>query len=93
MWPSTSVKAVITCDHNTWFEYRNVSSVTMSGLEFIECFETQVVSVGHFQLENSRFLGNGQGIVNGTVLRIDESTVSVLDTPRNNIILIIILLY
>ena len=73
-WPISSSKAVITCGHNVRFEFRNISIVTVSGLEFIECFENHMVSVGHFQLENSGFFGNGQAIVNGSVLIIEEST-------------------
>ena len=73
-WPISSSKAVITCGHNARFEFRNVSIVTVSGLEFIECFENHVVSVGHFQLENSGFFGNDRAIVSGSVLIIEEST-------------------
>ena len=73
-WPSFSSKAVIACSQNTRFEFRNVSIATVSGLEFVGCFENHVVSVGQFQLINSSFFGNGRAIVNGTVLTIDEST-------------------
>ena len=74
VWPISSSKTVITCGPNARFEFRNISIVTVSGLEFIECFENHVVFVGHFQLENSGFFGNGQAIVNGSVLIIEEST-------------------
>ena len=60
MCPISSSKAVITCGHNARFEFRNVSIVTVSGFEFVGCFENNVTSVGRFQLENSGFLGNGQ---------------------------------
>ena len=73
-WPISSSKAVIICGPNARFEFRNVSIVTVSGLEFIECFENHVASVGHFQLENSGFFGNGQAIVNGSVLIIEDGT-------------------
>ena len=73
VWSTSSLKAVITCGHNAKFEFRNVSSVTVSGLEFVKCFENHVLSVSQFQLENSRFFGNGPVIVNGTVLSIEES--------------------
>ena len=72
-WPSLSSKAVIVCSHNARFEFSNVSIVTVSGLEFVGCFENYAVSVGQFQLEDSAFFGNGQTIVNSTVLTIDES--------------------
>ena len=72
-WPSFSLKAVIVCGHNARFEFRNVSIVTVSGLEFVGCLENHVISVGQFQLENSSFFGNGQAIVNSTVLTINES--------------------
>ena len=48
----------------------------MNGLEFVGCFENHVIFVGHFQLENSGFFGNGQAMVNGTVLSIEESVAS-----------------
>ena len=73
-WPSFSSKAVIVCGHNASFEFRNVNTVTVSGLEFVGCSENHVKSVGRFQLEDSSFLGNGQAIINGTVLTIKEST-------------------
>ena len=88
-WPASSSKIVITCGHNARFAFRNISIVTVSGLEFVGCFENHVLSVGQFQLENSGFSGNGQPLVNGTVLSIEESTaglnrvayVSVIDKP------------
>ena len=73
-WPSFSSTAVIVCGHNARFEFRNVSIVTVSGLEFVGCLENHVVSVGQFQLKDSFFFGNGQTIVNSTVLTIVEST-------------------
>ena len=72
-WPSFSSKVVIICSHNARFEFRDVSIVSVSGLEFVGCLENCVVSVGHFQLKDSSFFGNGQAIVNGTVLTIEES--------------------
>ena len=73
-WLASSSKAVITCGHNARFEFRNVSIITVSGLEFVGCFENYVLSVGRFRLENSAFFGNGRAIVNGTtVLNIEES--------------------
>ena len=59
--------------HNARFEFRNVNTVTVSGLEFVGCFKNRVVSVGRFQLESSSFLDNGQDIVNCTVLTIEDS--------------------
>ena len=41
---------------------------TVRGLEFVRCFENHVISVDQFQLESSGFFGNGQAMVNGTVL-------------------------
>ena len=75
-WPTSSSKIVITCGHNARFAFRNISIVTVSGLEFVGCFENYVLSVCHFQLENSGFFGNGQPLVNGRVLSIEESTAS-----------------
>ena len=78
VWPPSSSKAVITCGHNARFEFRNVSIVTVSGLEFVGCFENRVLSVNRFQLENSGFFGNSQEIVNGSILSIDK-TIANLD--------------
>ena len=64
-----SSKAVIICDHNARFEFRNIDIVTVSGLDFVGCFENLVVSVGHFQIENSNFV-----VRHGTIFTIGEST-------------------
>ena len=72
-WPSFSSNTIIACGHSARFEFRNVSIVTVSGLELVGCIENHVVSVGQFQLKDSSFFGNGQAIVNGTVLTIEES--------------------
>ena len=77
-WPSFSSTAVIVCGHNARFEFRNVSIVTVSGLEFVGCLKNHVVSVGQFQLENSCFFGNGQAIVNSAVLTINESVANLV---------------
>ena len=58
------------------FEFRNISVVSVSGLDFLGCYSNHVVSVGLFQLENLGFFGNGQAMVNGTVMAIEESTAS-----------------
>ena len=71
-WHGSSSKAMITCRHSARFEFRNISTVTVSGLEFVGCSENRVISVDQFQLENSGFIGNG--IISGTVLSIEEST-------------------
>ena len=81
----SSSKATITCRHSARFEFRNVSTVTVSGLEFVGCYENRLISVDHFQLENSGFIGNG--IIPGTVLSIEESTAKldrVLFLSQNN---------
>ena len=75
-WPGSSSKAVITCGQNARFEFRNVSTVTVSGFEFIGCLENHVIFVDQFQLENSEFFGSGQPVVNGTALIIEESVAS-----------------
>ena len=42
-WLSFSSKATIVCGHNARFEIRNASIATLSGLEFVGCFENHVV--------------------------------------------------
>ena len=73
-WHGSSSKATITCHHSARLEFRNVSTVTVSGLEFIGCSENRVISVDQFQLENSEFIGNAIIHAYGTVLSIEEST-------------------
>ena len=73
-WPGSSTKVGITCGHDARFKFRNVSTVTVSGLEFVGCFENNVVAVDHFQLENSGFFSDSRALVKGTVLSIEEST-------------------
>ena len=51
-WPLISSKALITCSDNARFVFRNVSIVTLSGLNFVGCFENHVVSIDQFQIEN-----------------------------------------
>ena len=75
-WPGSSSKVVITCNHNARFKFSNISSVTVSGLEFIGCFDNYMISVDNFHIESSGFFGNGRAIDNGTVIRIEKSTAS-----------------
>ena len=69
-WPS---RTDFTCLRNARLEFKNISLLTVSGFRFIGCFENRVFSIGHFQLHNSKFSGNGQATVNGTVLMIEDS--------------------
>ena len=73
-WHGSSSKAMITCHHSARFEFRNISTVTVSGLEFVGCSENRVISVDQFQLENSGFIGNAIIPRPGTVLSIEQST-------------------
>jgi hypothetical protein len=43
VWPGSSSKAVITCGHNARFEFGNISTVTVSGLEFVGCFHNHLI--------------------------------------------------
>ena len=75
-WPGSSSKAVITCSHDARFKFINVSTVTVSGFEFVGCYENSVVCVERFELRDSTFLGNGINEVraNSTVLFIQKSS-------------------
>jgi hypothetical protein len=77
-WPPSS-KAVITCSDNARFTFRNVSFVTLSGLDFVGCFDNHVVSILRFRIENSRFFGSDQALVHGTVtvLSIEKSIANI----------------
>ena len=78
-WP---MRAAIICGENSRFEFRNISTISVSGLEFVGCFETHMVSIGLLQLQNSQFFGNGQALVNGTVLTMEDSTASLIGVGR-----------
>ena len=70
--PLLSSRAIIICDHNGNFEFRKVNIVILGDLDFVGCFENYVMSVGHFQMEHSKFYT--EALVNGTVLTIYAST-------------------
>ena len=75
-WPinQASSKAVITCGQSARFEFRNVSIATVSGLNFVGCYENYVKSVGQFRFENSGFFGGDHlAIVSSRVLVIEKS--------------------
>ena len=67
-------KSMIICYHGTRFEFSNVSIVTMTGFEFLECSGSKVVSVGQFILKNSRFYSEID--VYSTVLTIADTIAS-----------------
>ena len=84
-WPPSSSKAVITCGHNARFEFRNVSTVTLSGLEFVGCIENHLKLIGQFQLELEFRIWSGNGQQYSTEYRRKHCTVtqsSVHDTIR-----------
>lgn len=70
------IKAKITCEPCVKIEFLNVSTVVVSGFEFIGCIGNKVTSVGQFQLENSIFYSPVD--VNGTALILTE-TMACLD--------------
>ncbi len=75
-WPASSPKVVINCGHSARFDFRDAKAVTVTGLEFVGCFDNYVASVSHFQLESLSFIGNEQPIVRSAVLIIESCTAS-----------------
>lgn len=67
-------KSVINCRNDAQINValNNISSVKMTGLEFQGCTGTNIVSVGHFVIENSRFYSNIE--IYGTTLAIVDTT-------------------
>ena len=49
-----SSKVVIICVNNARIGFRNVSRVTVSAIDFDDCIETEVLSVGWFKLEKTQ---------------------------------------
>ena len=74
VWPASSPKVVINCNHSARFEFRNISTVTMTGLEFVGCFNNHIEFIGQFQLEGSSFIGSEQPIARSTVFLIVSCT-------------------
>ena len=62
----------IICDRDTKFEFRNVSSIAITGINFIGCSGNQLKSVGQFYITNCTFYNHPE--VDGTTLNIAEST-------------------
>ena len=69
--PFSSTPQII-CSLDTKFEVRNIGTVTISGLDFIECSENQLEFISQFQLTDSTFYGPAG--VECTTLTIAEST-------------------
>ena len=65
-------RASIICDSNARFEFKNVSTVTLRGLDLIGCIEVHFLSVGHILIESLRFYE--LPVVSGSILTIDECT-------------------
>ena len=62
----------IICHHDAALELRNISTVTIDGVVFIECTGHQVVSVVRFHLTNTIFYNDPE--IDGTTLSIVESS-------------------
>ena len=62
----------INCSPDTKLEFRNISTVTIDGLGFIQCSGNQLEFVGQFHLTDSTFYNHPE--LNGTTLTIAEST-------------------
>jgi hypothetical protein len=62
----------IICSLDAQFEFRNVNIVTISGLDFVDCYGNEFVSVGRFHLTKSTFYSHTEQ--DGTTLSITEST-------------------
>ena len=69
--PSSS-NTWINCSLDTKLEFRNIRTVTINGLDFIECSENQLEFVGQFHLTDSTIYSHPE--LDGTTLTIAEST-------------------
>ena len=65
---------IITCNHDTKFEFIELNSLLVVGLTFVGCTGTKVESVHTFTLEDSIF--EGQNV--GTALKLDRVAASVV---------------
>ena len=62
----------INCSPDIKLKFRNISTVTIDGLDFIECSGNQLEFVDQFHLTDSTFYSHPE--LNGTTLTIAEST-------------------
>ena len=74
---SSSRAVHIVCAHNSRFEFKNVRSVTVSGFDFVGCFENHIEFVGFLQLENSNFTHVSLEKVNSTQLIITKTSANI----------------
>ena len=69
-----SEPVIITCNHDTKFEFIKLNSLLVVGLTFVGCTGTKVESVHTFTLEDSIFEGRNVG----TALKLDRVAASVV---------------
>ena len=69
--PFSSTPQII-CSLDTKFEFRNIGTVTINGLDFIECSGNRLEFISQFQLAGSMFYSPAGA--DGTTLTIAEST-------------------
>ena len=76
-WSGSSSKAVITCGHNAGFEFTNVSSVRVSGLELIlnvhSAFTIYIYGVTIAGISDSEFISN----IGSNVLRAENTSINI----------------
>ena len=69
---SSSSETRITCSPDAIFEFRNINSVAIKGVHFVECSGSQIVSTDQIHLMNCTFSSDAEVV--GTTLIIVEST-------------------
>ena len=86
---STSRVVRIVCNHNARFVFRRVNSVTVSGFDFLGCYENHIEFVGLLQLQNSNFkstilenASSTQLIITGTNANIDRVTFTYVENDQ-----------
>ena len=86
---STSRAVRIVCNHNARFEFRKVNSVTVSGIDFLGCYEIHIEFVGLLQLQNSNFKSTSienssstQLIITGSNANIDRVTFTYVENDQ-----------
>ena len=75
---STSRAVRIVCNHNARFEFRRVKSITVSGFDFVECYENHIEFVCLLQLENSKFKSTGLKNASSTQLIITGTNANIV---------------
>ena len=82
---SLDSNVTIACSHSSAsFEFSNISVVHISGLTFIGCTGNKFININQLTLEDSKFIGNKGGNINGPALELIGSSAKLIRTELSH---------